>query len=125
MSGTTVILNSDARRMQAIRMIEQAPLGAVVTFQPSRRTLPQNDKMHAMLTDLARAKPEGRSLPVHKWKALVMDAAGCKPDWERSLDGESMVCVGYKSSRLTKEGMSDVIEAIHQYAAEHGVEMKD
>jgi hypothetical protein len=54
-----------------------------------------------------------------------MDAAGCKPDWERSLDGESMVCVGYKSSRLSKADMSDVIEAINWYAAQHGVALKD
>ena len=125
MAKLTVILSSMFNRQRAKSLIDRSPPGAIVTFEEARRTLPQNDKMHAMLTDLALAKPDGRSMPVHKWKALAMDMAGCKPEWERSLDGESMVCVGYKSSRLNKSQMSDVIEAINQYAADHGVELKD
>jgi hypothetical protein len=107
----------------AHRLVDAAPSGSVMTIAPPKRTVPQNDKMYTMLTKLAAAKPEGRSLPVHKWKSLVMDLAGCKPDWERSLDGESMVCVGYKSSRLSKAQMSDVIEAIYAYAAQNDVEL--
>jgi thiamine monophosphate synthase len=53
-----------------------------------------------------------------------MDLADCKPVWEPGLDG-GVVCVGYKSSRLSKAEMSDVIEAIYSYAAKHGVELKD
>lgn len=123
MTGHTVILGS--KRDYAHRLIDKAPAGSVVTFDPPRRTLPQNRKMQAMLTRLALAKPDGRSLPPHKWKALAMDAAGLKPEWERSLDGESMVCVGYKSSRISKAQMSDVIEAIYAYAATFGVDLGD
>ncbi len=121
----TVILHGPSQRAWAHKLIDEAPAGSVVIVKPPGRTLAQNDKMYASLTDLAKAKPEGRNLPVHKWKSLAMDAAGCKPDWERSLDGESMVCVGYKSSRLSKADMSDVIEAINWYAAQHGVALKD
>ena len=125
MSRLTIILSSAYNRARAKALIDRSPPGAVVTFEEARRTLAQNDKMHAMLTDLALAKPDGRSMPVHKWKALAMDMAGCKPEWERSLDGESMVCVGYKSSRLSKAQMGDVITAIQAYAADHGVHLKD
>lgn len=123
--GVKVILTHRAAKQRAMALLDSAPPGSVMTITPPRRTIPQNDKMWATLTELARAKPDGRSLPVHKWKSLAMDAAGKKPDWERSLDGESMVCVGYKSSRLTKEEMSEVIEAINAYAAEHGVELSE
>ena len=122
--GLTVRLVGPTQRAFAHKCIDDAPDGSVALFKPPGRTLPQNDKMHAMLTDLARAKPDGRKMPVHKWKALAMDMAGCKPEWERSLDGESMVCVGYKSSRLSKDEMSDVIEAIRCYAADHGVDVQ-
>ena len=125
MASHTAILHSASQRAYAHRLVDAAPVGSVVTVKPPGRTLPQNDKMHAMLTDLARAKPDGRNMPIHKWKALAMDMAGCKPDWERSLDGESMVCVGYKSSRLSKDQMSDVIEAINCYAAERGINLGD
>lgn len=117
----TIRLAGPSQRQYAHRCIDKAPDGSVARISPPARTLPQNDKMHAMLTDLARAKPDGRALPVHKWKSLCMDLAGQKPEWERSLDGESMVCVGYKSSRLSKEQMSDVITAIYAYGDEHGV----
>lgn len=121
----TIILSNDYQRQRAKAMIDRAPPNVVVTYDEPRRSLPQNAKMHAMLTELALAKPDGRSMPVHKWKALAMDMAGCKPEWERSLDGDSMVCVGYKSSRLSKDKMSDVIEAIRFYAATHNVQLKD
>lgn len=124
MSGHTFIMLTEADRLRLIDAARKAPLNTVWTGKQLARTIPQNDKMWASLTDLARAKPEGRILPVHKWKSLAMDAAGKKPDWERSLDGESMVCVGYKSSRLTKDEMSDVIEAMNAYAANHGIILK-
>lgn len=123
--GWTFILHSERDRQRAIAQLARIPLGAVVKYEPKGRTIPQNDKMWAGLTDVALAKPEGRSHPTHVWKALVMDMAGCKPQWERSLDGQGIVCVGYKSSRLTKTEMSDVIEALNSYCAEHGIGEQD
>lgn len=123
MASHTVILRGN--RDYAHRLVDAAPMGSVVEVSAPKRTIPQNDKMWAMLTKLALARPDGRSIPPHKWKSLAMDAAGFKPEWERSLDGESMVCVGYKSSRMGKDEMSEVIEAIYAYAATHGVELSD
>lgn len=123
--SATFILSSEYHRQRLMAYIAKLPLGAVVKAQPSLRTIPQNDKMWGDLTQVSLAKPEGRSHPVHVWKALAMDMAGCKPQWERSLDGTGVVCVGYKSSRLTKAEMSDVLEAIQAYAAEHGIELKE
>lgn len=121
MADNTTILRKN--REYAHRLVDVAPVGSVMTVSAPKRTIPQNDKMWAMLSELAAAKPDGRSIPPHKWKSLAMDAAGLKPEWERSLDGESMVCVGYKSSRMSKAQMSDVIEAIYEYAARHGVDL--
>lgn len=121
-NGQTIILATRAARQRAHALVDAAPQNAVLNIQEQRRSNEQNDKMWAMLSDVARAKPEGRVMPTHKWKALAMDMAGCKPDWERSLDGQSVVCVGYKSSRLSVSEMRDVIEALYAYGAEHGVE---
>lgn len=123
--GLTFLLDNDYQRQRFAQLALKAPPGTVGVLKPAGRTIPQNDKMWASLTDLALAKPKGRSHPTHVWKALVMDMAGCKPQWERSLDEQSVVCVGYKSSRLSKSEMSDVIEAMNAYAAEHGVELKE
>lgn len=120
-SGQTIILGSAHARKQAVSIIQNAPAYCVVNVRLPGRTIEQNDKMHAMLSDISRAKPQGRNMPPHKWKGVFMDAIGCKPEWIPSLDGESIVCTGYRSSRLTKAQMSDLIEQMYAYGAEHGV----
>lgn len=108
----------------AHRLVDCAPVGSTLKIEKPRRSNAQNAKMWALLTELSAAKPEGRNHPPHVWKALVMDLADCKPIWEPGLDG-GVVCVGYKSSRLSKAEMSDVIEATYEYAARHGIQLKE
>lgn len=119
--GHTVILRSEASRDLACSYALKAPAGSVMTVKPPRRTLPQNDRFWAMVSDISRAKPEGRVYPPETWRALLMAEAGFKPLFEPSLDGMGVVPVGYKSSRLTKAEFSDLIEAAFAYGAMHGV----
>ncbi len=124
MIGQTVILRSQGSREGAKRLIDLAPDNAVLNIRPATRTNEQNAKMWAMLSDIARAKPEGRELTTDKWKALFMDAIGIPADWEPGING-GVVNVGYRSSRLNKEQMSDMIEQMYSYGAEHGVEWSE
>ncbi len=118
--GQTIRLISEANRARAVRMCQTAPHGAAVNIREANRTDEQNKKMWAMLSDVARAKPQGRVLATDKWKALFMDDIGIPADWEPGING-GVVNVGYRSSRLTKDQMSDMIEAMYAYGAEHGV----
>jgi hypothetical protein len=124
MIGQTIRLVSDQARKMAANMAFQAPHGSVANYRPPTRSNEQNSKMWAMLSDVARAKPEGRNLTTDKWKALFMDAIGIQADWEPGING-GVVNVGYRSSRLTKEQMSDLIEQMYAYGAEHGVEWSE
>lgn len=117
----TVIITGEPQRALVRQLAIRAPVGTVVTYREGTRTLEQNAKMHAMLSDIARAKPQGRAMSADKWKSVFMDAIGCKPVWTPSLDGESVVCSGYRSSRLSKAEMSDMIEQMYAYGAEHDV----
>jgi hypothetical protein len=121
MLGQTVRLTGDHTRRIAAELVFKAPTGAVVNIRPPTRTLDQNSKMWAMLSDIARAKPEGRELTTDKWKSLFMDAIGIPADWEPGING-GVVNVGYRSSRLSKEQMSEMIEQMYAYGAEHNVE---
>lgn len=127
MNGLIFKLGSDPKALlERIRQaLATAPIGVIVQIFLPRRTNEQNAKMWAMLSDLSRAKPEGRTLRPDHWKCLLMDDLGHKPDWQPSLGGESVVNVGYKSSRLTKGQMSDMIERMYAYGAEHGVEWSE
>ncbi len=122
-TGQTVILATRAHRQRAHALIEAAPERAVVNIRAESRTSDQNAKLWAMLSDISRAKPQGRVLPAEVWKALFMHEAGFKCTFEPTLDGQGVVPLGFKSSRLNKAEFSDLIEAISAFAAEHGVEL--
>jgi hypothetical protein len=118
----TVILRGWNSGVQAKRLIDAAPPGSVVKIEPPKRTEDQNAKLWAMLSDVSRAKPEGRDYPPEIWKSLFMAAAGFTPRFEPSLDGKGVVPIGYKSSRLSKAEFSDLIETIQEYGACHNVQ---
>lgn len=120
MTGQTVILASERQRALAKQLIDVAPHRSISNIRAPKRTSEQNDKMWAMLSDISRAKPEGRKLRPDQWKCLFMDDLGHKPIWEPGLNG-GVVNIGYKSSYLTKAEMSDMIEAMYAYGAEQGV----
>lgn len=124
-AGQTIILGTERAAKEAVRVIIHAPPGSVCNVKPPRRTDDQNSLMWALLGDVSRAKPEGRVLPPEHWKALFMQAAGFKFTWEPGLDGEGVVPIGFKSSRLTKSEFSDLIEVIREYGARHGVKWSD
>lgn len=120
MNGQTVILRGDAQRQLAKRLIDTAPGDAVVTIKESTRTIDQNAKLWALLSDVARAKPEGRCHTSDMWKALFMHACGHAVQFEHGLNGQPFP-IGFRSSRLTKAEMSELIECIYEYGARFGV----
>jgi hypothetical protein len=116
----TIILRGHAQRVLAKNMIDAAPINAVVRIASEKRSLAQNDKMHAMLSDVSRAKPEGRRHTPLIWKCLFMQACGHEVAFETGLDGRPFP-IGFHSSRLTKAQMSDLIEFIYEYGARHNI----
>ena len=116
----TVILRGLEQRALACGLVRAAPPDAVVQISPPKRTPDQNALFWALLSDLSRAKPDGRKHTPEAWKALVMHACGYEARFEMGLNGEPFP-VGFRSSRLSKSQMSDLIEFIYAYGARHGV----
>ncbi len=125
MTGQTIILATRAHRQRAHALVDAAPERAVVNIRAETRTNEQNAKLWAMLSDVSRAKPEGRVLPPEVWKCVFMAAVGHQCRFEPSLDGKGVVPIGFKSSRLNKGEMGDLIEAIYAFGAEHDVEWSE
>ena len=119
----TVILSGPTRRAWAHRLIDQAPEYATVTIRPADRTPDQNAKLWAMLSDISIAKPEGRRHTPEVWKCLLMSACGHAVQFETGLDGTPFP-VGFRSSRMSKHQMSELIEFTIAYAAKHGVQIE-
>jgi hypothetical protein len=125
--GRAVItINSDAKREQARLWLAKAPLGTRLEFKTAKRSLPQNSRMWAMLTDLATQLCwHGKHLKPDEWKLVMLD--GLKRDLRivPNIDGTGFVNLGRSSSDLSKEEMSDLMELIASFGAQHGVVFND
>ena len=125
MTGQTILLTSDMNRARAAHWCKSAPHGSICNIRQATRTNEQNAKLWAMLSDVSRAKPEGRELTPEVWKALFMAALGHAVRFEVGLDGSGVVPVGFRSSRLNKQEMSDLLEIIYEYGARHEIEWSE
>ena len=124
MSGQTIILEGSGSRSTAHHLIDCAPAGSVLNVKAPKRTLDQNAKLWAVLSDISRAQPLGRKHVPETWKALMMQACGYAVQFEVGLSGEPFP-IGFRSSRLTKEQMSELIEFAIQWGSENGVRWSD
>jgi len=120
----TVILRGPSQRDFAKAMIDRAPADAVVTIKAATRSLDQNAALWAALSDISRAKPEGRMHTPEVWKCLFMQACGHAVQFELGLDGRPFP-TGFSSSRMTKAEMSDLLDFVFQWGAERGVTFTD
>lgn len=121
----TLILDSKANRARAVEWVMMAPLQTVVTFRRPGRTIPQNDRMWAMLTDIARqAEHNGRRYSPDDWKCLFLHALGHEARFMAGLSGEPFP-VGFRSSKLSKEQMGELMDFMEAWAAENGVELRE
>lgn len=116
-----IILVGQSQRAYAAQKLAEAPADWIVTIAPPTRTLEQNAKLWAMLADVARAKPEGRSWSPEIWKAAFMSALGHEIIWQPGIDNSPPFPAGFRSSRLTKGQMADLITFIQEYGDRHGV----
>lgn len=122
MTRACLILNSSAIRQRAAKWAMSAPPGTRVEFREPKRSTEQNDKMWAMLTDVAKqVDHSGRRYPPEDWKVLFMHALGKETAFIPALDGQSFIPLGYRSSELSKAEMSELIELIWHWGEEHGV----
>ena len=124
MSSHTVIIGNQFTRDRAKAIIDRAPPGYVMKLQEPKRTLTQNDKMWAMLTDISIAKPEGRKMIPDRWKAVFLQSLGHEVQFEMDLEGRPFP-IGHSSSKLNKQQMSELIEFIYEYGARHGVQWSE
>ena len=126
MGRALVTLRNKADRERASRWIDKAPFGTRVEFKASKRSLPQNDRMWAMLTDVAtQLKWSGISLTPDDWKLVFLDSLNRESRFVPNIDGTGFVNLGRSSADLSKEEMSELIELIFAFGAQHGVKFNE
>lgn len=102
--------------------LEGGPVQVAVTRQ--RRSDEQSRKMWAMLGDVARqVEWHGQRLDKEAWKDMVT-AALKRQRVVPGLEG-GFVVLGTSTRRMTKPEMSEMIEFLYAFGAEHGVRWTD
>lgn len=127
MSRALVIVNSPHDRLRASQWCMKAPAGTRIEFKATKRSIPQNAKFWAMLSDVATQLPwGGKKLRAEDWKIVFLHALKRDPSLVPEIDGPGFVNIsGYSSSDLSKDEMGNLLELIAEFGARHGVKFHD
>lgn len=115
----------DSDRAMVVRWIAAAPQGSRVEVKGPKRTLPQNEMMWCLLTDVAQqAEWAGKRRTTEQWKDIftaALRSANNGLEVVPGLEG-GFVLLGMHTSDLSKTEMSDLIELILAWGAQHDIE---
>jgi hypothetical protein len=130
MTRYSVVIHGPRSKADAMRLVDKAPVGTRVEFKAAKRSLDQNSKMWAMLTEVSlQVKWHGVALTPDCWKLLFLDALRREIGGELrivpNIDGDGFVNIGTSSSDLSKDEMGMLIELISKFGAEHEVTFYD
>jgi len=118
-----LILAHDVARSNAKIAVAEAPEGYAVEIKPITRSLAQNAKLHALLTDIAKALEwAGAKRDVETWKRLLtaawLRARGEPIEMLPALDGHGVDIVFRRTSELSVNEMIELIEYIQAWAVD-------
>lgn len=126
MTRATVILNSPSDREKVCRWAMGVAAGTRVEFKEVKRSLPQNDRMWSMLTEVSQqALLGGKKFTPDQWKVIFLHALGQEIQLLPSLDGHGFVPWGQSSSDLSKQEMTDLIELIFAFGVQNSIRFQD
>jgi hypothetical protein len=118
-------LTSPQRRQAAKEAIDAADDGDFAQVGAPTRTLEQNAKMHPMLDDILNQVEAKKALSRDDLKLQFLNALGQEMRFLPELEGEGLFPVGLRSSTLTKDQFSALIELIYEFGARNGVRWSD
>jgi hypothetical protein len=130
MSRAQITINDKADRERARRWVSQARPGTRIEFKAPVRTLPQNDRMWAMLSDISRQHRilERKYTPA-EWKDMFLaayaEAMGLEIKHLPAIHRAGLIPCGRSSSDLEVREMTEFIESIFAWGAEHGIAWSD
>jgi hypothetical protein len=120
----------EARKLHGAcpRLLRQEAGGKDQVMSDEIRSLEQNAKFHAMLTDIAdQLEWAGDRMDLEDWKRLVLGAAYGQHPVPNPFDAQApFVIVNKRRSRgLVKPEMADLITQLQIFGDERGVKWRD
>ena len=127
MTKQSFIISSRDNLVTAFRFAESLGYGKpyVVEVKPLTRTIDQNAKLWAALTDISeQVNWHGNKLSNEDWKH-IFSASLSQQRVVPNIDGNGFVVLGKSTSKMSVAEMSDMIELIQAFGAQYGVKFKD
>lgn len=124
------ILISDQVRNNAVSALLRAPRGYAVTITEPKRSGTQNDKFHAICTDIAKHGMEwaGKKRDKDAWKVLLVSGHTKATEGEveivPGLEGE-FVNIRESTSGMGVSRAASLIEYALAFCASHGIELHE
>lgn len=117
----TFVLSFRQARERALEAVRNAGDDYIVTISEPKRSLVQNALMWVLLGELSRqVNWHGRYLTPENWKDMC--TAALKQQEVVPGIEKGFVVLGTSTRKMTKQEMSDLIEYIYAFGAQHGVE---
>lgn len=124
MSNVAIILTTPETRERFCRWVMAAPRNTVAALKGVKRSIPQNSRLWALLTDVARqAEWAGQKRTTEQWKDLftgAVKAAANNLEVVPGLGGGFMI-LGLRTSEMSKAEMADLQTYIEAWGTQHGV----
>lgn len=125
MSRAVVQIKTVADRNLIARWANNVPEGTTVEFRGPRRSTDQNAMMWSFLSQISKQVVwYGQKLSSEDWKD-VLTASLRRTRVVPGIDAGSFVPLGMRTSQMTKEELSDLLELIQAFGAEHGVKFRE
>lgn len=122
-----LLITGPLAREAAIRRVQEAPEGSIVSFRDADRTLDQNAAQWPILDAFAKqvqwpVNGEYQFLSADEWKDILTAAfkRETQPRIAAGLDG-GMVILGQRTSKFSKKQFSEWLEFLNATAAHRGV----
>ncbi len=125
MSREVVKIKSKTDRDKVARWAAGVTEGTTVEFRAPRRSLDQNALMWSLLQQISKHVDwYGQKLSSEDWKD-VLTASLRRTRVVPGIDAGSFVPLGMRTSQMSKEEISELLELIYAFGAERGVAFRE
>jgi hypothetical protein len=124
-SRAVVQIKTNEERQQIARWARNVPEGTTVEFRAPRRSGDQNNLMWSLLGQISKHVIwYGQKLSSEDWKD-VLTASLRRTRVVPGIDAGTFVPLGMRTSQMTKDELSELLELIYAFGAERGVQFRE
>ena len=126
-------LRNEQVRSNSIDFIRKLPTNEkkplIVRITPMTRTLEQNSKLHAMLSDISKqCEFQGKKRDIDTWKAIFVSAhkiaTGGQAEMAIGLEGE-VINLRESTAQMSVKRLASLITYIEAWGIQNGVHFND